>query len=294
MKQSTAPEIFDPKRKCAIRARAARAQSTDDFLWQYMAEDLAERLADVAREFTDILMIGPIGAYAGVILGNRMGLGTMRITFAVLCGGHRNATSIGGDIILDDDEILPFEAASFDLVISAAVLDNVNDLPGMLIQTKQILRPDGLFLANMLGAGSLRSLKSAMMAADGPRVAPHIHPQIELRSSADLLSRAGFALPVADFDRLMVRYSAWPSLINDLRAAGLGNMMAGKRPYLGRSYLARLGKAWSSLAEQDGKVSEQFIFISLSGWSPSPDQPKPAKRGSGKISLAQALKPKNG
>ncbi len=132
-----------------------------------------------------------------------------------------------------------------------------------------------------------------MMAADGPRVAPHIHPQIELRSGADLLSRAGFALPVADLDQLTVRYSAWRSLVDDLRISGFGNMLAGKRPYLGRSYPDRLTKAWSRLAEDDGKVSEQFAFISLSGWSPSPDQPKPAKRGSGKISLAEALKPKS-
>ncbi len=155
MKQSAAPEIFDPKRKRAIRARAAsaaRAKTTDDFLWRYMAEDLAERLADVSREFTDILMIGPIGAYAGIVLGDTRDRAAMRITLASL-GGARGS---GADIILDDKEILPFDAASFDLVISAAVLDSVNDLPGMLIQTKHILRPDGLFLANMLGAGSLR------------------------------------------------------------------------------------------------------------------------------------------
>jgi NADH dehydrogenase [ubiquinone] 1 alpha subcomplex assembly factor 5 len=288
MAQSPAPEIFDPKRKRAIRDRAARSKTTDNFLWHYMAEDLAERLADVSRKFTDILMIGPIGNYTDIILGKMRNPAAIRLTYAALCSAGDNSA----DIILDDDEILPFDAASFDLVISAGVLDSVNDLPGMLIQTKQILRPDGLFLANILGAGSLRSLKSAMMAADGPRVMPHIHPQIDLRSSADLLSRAGFALPVADLDKLTVRYSDWRSLISDLRTAGFGNMMAGERPYLGRLYQGRLAEAWSSLAEEDGKVSEQFAFISLSGWSPSPDQPKPAKRGSGKVSLADALKPK--
>jgi NADH dehydrogenase [ubiquinone] 1 alpha subcomplex assembly factor 5 len=289
MTQTAAPEIFDPRRKRAIRARAAHSKTADDFLWPYMAEDLAERLADVSRQFTDILMIGPIGAYADIVLGEMRDRGAMRLTFAALCDAESNRA----DIVLDDDEILPFDAASFDLVISAAVLDTVNDLPGMLVQTKRILRPDGLFLANLLGAGSLPSLKSAMMAADGPRVMPHIHPQIDLRSGADLLSRAGFALPVADVDRLTARYSAWSSLINDLRAAGLGNMMAGKRAYLGRGYQDRLSQAWARLAEEDGKVSEQFAFIGLSGWAPSPDQPKPAKRGSGKISLAEALKPKS-
>lgn len=288
MTQADIPIIFDPRRKRAIRARAVRLNPGDDFLWQHMAEDLTERLADVSRIFEDILVIGPIGKYQGQILGSRIAEDRPKITLAALDGGKRG----DNDILLLDDELLSFGEHSYDLIISAGTLDCINDLPGMLVQLRRCLRPDGLLLSNFIGGGSLGTLKAAMMKADGGHVAAHIHPQIDLRSAADLLSRSGFALPVADLDLLRVRYSNWRILIQDLRCSGFSNMLAGDRSYLGRAYPRRLEQAWNEFAEEDGKVSEKFAFVSLSGWAPSPDQPKPAKRGSATVSLADALKPK--
>jgi NADH dehydrogenase [ubiquinone] 1 alpha subcomplex assembly factor 5 len=144
-------------------------------------------------------------------------------------------------------------------------------------------------LANLFGSGSLSSLKAVMIEADGDRISAHIHPQIDLRAMADLLVRAGFALPVADIDRLSVRYKDWRRLVDDIRAMGFGNALAGARTFLGKDYPDRLSSAWAARAEADGKVTEQFQFLQISGWAPSPDQPKPAKRGSASVSLAKIL-----
>lgn len=282
----TPPVIFDKQRKQSVLNRAVGRGITRSFLWQQMADDLTDRLGAVTRDFGNVLFVGPIGYFAQQILAGRQ----TKSSFAAVCPAELNA----GNRQLIDEDHLPFAEKSFDLIISAGTLDTVSDLPGALIQLRRTLMPDGLLLATLFGAGTLRSLRSAMMTADGASISAHIHPQIELRSAADLLSRTGFALPVADVDYVTVRYSALWNLITDLRDAGQTGKFAGARRFLGRYYAARLLHAWQEMADADGKVSEQFAFISLSGWAPSPSQPKPARRGSGTVSLADALKPKSG
>ncbi len=192
-----------------------------------------------------------------------------------------------------DEDRLPFADGSFDLVVSAGVMDQVNDLPGALSLIRRVLRPDGLFLAGFVGAGSLVTLRGALIAADmaaGGAVASRIHPQIDLRGGADLLSRTGFALPVADGERLSVRYGDPLRLMGDLRGMAATNLLRGhKPPPMTR---ARIGAAMAHFAEQavvDGRVTEQFEIVYLTGWAPAPSQPKPAARGSGTRSLASEL-----
>jgi SAM-dependent methyltransferase len=269
MKQAAPPQIFDNKRRHALRLRAMDRDVGDDFLWNILAEDLGDRLSCTTRNFEKCLLIGPLTSQADMIIGAKAA--------EITC------------LPLADEDHLDVEQGDFDLILSAGTLDSVNDLPGALVQIRRTLRPDGLFLGAMFGAGTLASLKKAMMLADGARAMPHIHPQIELRSAADLLARAGFALQVADKVGTDVRYSDWRRLANDLRDAGIGNCLAGPRTYLGRGYIRQLDAAWESLKDGEGKVSERFEFLHLSGWAPSPDQPKAARRGSGKVSLAAVL-----
>lgn len=261
-------EIFDRKRRHALRERAGRRKG-DGFLWQSIADELADRLVDVSRDFRDVLILGPMAAYSTQILASRR----VRITEGQIIGEDR----------------LPFSPSSFDLIICAGTLDSVNDLPGALVQMRRCLRPDGLFLGHMFGAGTLASLKAALLDGEGARASPHIHPQIDLRSAADLLARAGFALPVADTDATIVRYRDWRTLVGDIRDMGLGNALAGPRSFLRRDIAARLDAVWKAKASPDGKLEERFVHIHLSGWSPSADQPKPAKRGSGSVSLASVI-----
>jgi NADH dehydrogenase [ubiquinone] 1 alpha subcomplex assembly factor 5 len=233
-----------------------------------MAEELAERLACVSRDFQRGLVLGPISAHSQQIFAGR----ELELVTAAI----------------DDESALSAEPESFDLIVSAGTLDSVNDLPGALVQIRRALQPDGLFLGVLYGQGSLARLKAAMLAADGDAVRPHIHPQIDLASMSGLMSRTGFALPVADLDRLIVRYRDWRRLVADLRDAGAANVLSESRP-LQRDMPDRLDAAWSQLAETDGRVSEVFTFLHISGWAPSPAQPRPAKRGSGQVSLADLL-----
>ena len=264
-----APQIFDNRRRTAVRARAAARGAEKSFLLAAMADELAERLAYVSRKFENALLMGPIAAFADQILGERK-------------------PNFSAHVMLDE-EALPYPPGSFDLVLSAGTLDSVNDLPGALVQIRRVLTPDGLFLGTLFGAGSLPTLKAAMLKADGAQVQPHIHPQIDLRAISDLMTRAGFALPVTDIDRLEVRYSDWQRLVGDLRDAGASNVLSGSRRFT-RSLPKALDAAWRAATNPAGRVSESFQFLQLSGWAPAPSQPKPAARGSGTVSLASVLK----
>lgn len=277
--ETNPPEIFDRQRRRALRERASQRQG-DQFLWTHIAQDLSERLTFVTRAFEHALIIGPIANWQKDILPADMHCTHMPL---ISLGGAED-TQNGCE-----EDRLPFPPASFDLIISAGTLDSVNDLPGALIQIRRILKPDGLFLGHMFGAGTLATLKSMFLESDADQVRPHMHPQIDLRSAADLIVRAGFALPVADQDVTEVRYSNWRGIVSDVRDAGIGNALAGPRAYLGKKAIDRLDQIFAARADAHGKVPEYFTHLFLSGWAPSENQPRPAKRGSAQVSLADVL-----
>jgi len=263
---------FDRALRRLRRGRAAADGGTGDYLIRHMADELIERLDLVTRPFRDALLLGP-GTYLAE---------------------HLRARGLAVTVSDADEDLLPFAEPAFDLAVSIGSLDTVNDLPGALIQIRRVLRPDGLFLAAFVGAGSLKRLRRAMRAAEeAEQVAPspRIHPQIDVRAAGDLLTRAGFALPVADCETVSVRYTAFRTLIADLRAMGATNLLAARdrRPF-GRVGLA----AATADFEEGGGTVEWFEIVHLAGWAPGPDQPRPAARGSGSVSLADALKRNGG
>jgi NADH dehydrogenase [ubiquinone] 1 alpha subcomplex assembly factor 5 len=274
--------IFDRRLRGLRRDRAARDFPAHDFLYRHMADELLERLGDVSRDFRDVLLIGcPDDSLAAALRA-----GGRQVT---CCDpGLANARAAGG--VQADEDALPFADASFDLILSVGTLDSVGDLPGALILMRRILRPDGLMLAAFTGAGSLPRLRAALMRAEGDRPGQHLHPQVDVRAAGDLLGRAGFAMPVADHEMLTVRYGSIFSLMADLRGMGASNMLSSRPPMLGRETLARAAAAFADAADPDGKTAERFAILYLSGWAPDASQPRPARRGSGTVPLAAALK----
>ena len=248
------------------------------FLRDVMVEGLIERLDAVKRDFADVLDIGTPD----------MQIAVPKARVARFDPGFRFARDARG--VQGDEDRLPFADASFDAVLSAGVLDQVNDLPGALSLIRRTLRPDGLFLGAFLGGGSLPALRAALRAAEGERPAARLHPQIDVRSAGDLLVRAGFALPVADVETFDVRYAGFGRLLDDLRGMAAANILT-QRTALSRAALARAAAAFAAAAGPDGRTTERFAIVFVTGWAPDPSQPKPARRGSAVASLAAALKP---
>ncbi|MBY0283850.1 MAG: methyltransferase domain-containing protein [Sphingomonas sp.] len=273
-----APDIFDRALRRARRDRALANYGEHDFLRDFMLEGIADRLTMVRREFADVLDLGCFAGGLAIPGGARI---------ARVDAGFGFARAMSG--VQGDEDCLPFADASFDLVVSAGVLDSVNDLPGALTLARRVLRPDGLFLAAFVGAGSLATLRACLREAEGDRPVARLHPQVDVRAAGDLLMRAGFALPVADGETLTVRYRDLFGLLGDLRGMAGANIMPGRTP-LRRDTLARTAEAFAARADPDGRTPERFEIVFMTGWAPDASQPQPARRGSGRTSLADALR----
>ncbi|HWV12599.1 MAG TPA: methyltransferase domain-containing protein [Sphingobium sp.] len=280
----TQPDIFDRRLRARRRDRMMPRFDEHDFLYRAMLDELLDRLADVQRDLPEVLVIGcPDGSA-------RAALEAMGKKVVCTDPGFAAARAQGG--VQAEEDALPFADDSFDLIIACGTLDSVNDLPGALILMRRILRPDGLLLAAFTGAGSLPRLRTALMAGEGDRPAQHIHPQVDVRAAGDLLSRAGFAMPVADSETLAVRYGDILRLMHDLRGMGAGNVLASHSPALRRETLIGASQHFAAAADADGRTAEDMAILYLSGWKPDASQAKPARRGSATVSLADALKRK--
>jgi len=290
---TTPPHLFDRRLHRRRLSRAAAGFAAANFLKARAATDAVERLEAILRSFPLCVDLGARdGAFARALAESdaRTRIGTLietDLSGAMLAGRS-------GLRVQADEEALPFAAESLDLVVSTLALHWVNDLPGALIQIRQALKPDGLFLAAVLGGATLTELRQSLTAAEaelsdgaGPRVAPFA----DTFDAAGLLQRAGFALPVADVDRVTVRYEHPLKLIGDLRAMGETNVLVerARRP-LSRAVLARACEIYAErFADPDGRVRATFDILTMTGWAPHPDQQKPLRPGSAKMRLADAL-----
>lgn len=242
-----------------------------------MLDGIAERLGAVKRSFADVLEVGSFAGDFAPPPGTRI---------ARLDSGGVFARAAGG--VQADEDRLPFRDGAFDLVVSAGVLDGVNDLPGALLLARRALRPDGLFLGAFLGGNSLPALRALLREAEGEQPAPRLHPLVDVRAAGDLLVRAGFALPVADIETVPVRYGDLWRLLGDLRGMGSANVLNGRRA-LTRGTLVRAAAGFAARADPDGRTTERFDLVFVTGWAPDASQPAPARRGSATASLAQVL-----
>ncbi len=276
------PVLFD---RPLLRARRARALAAGPatFLLDRIAADFDERLVAVLRDFDVAADIGtPTEALRRAIAGRA---GTIVAVDPLL----RAAEGVAAD-----EEALPFADGVLDLAVSALALQFVNDLPGALVQIRRALRPDGLFLAALIGGDSLCELREAFAAAEAEvegGVSPRVAPFADLRDLGALLQRAGFALPVTDVERITVRYGSPFGLMRDLRGMGAANALTERRRVpLRRRTLQRAAEIYAErFTDPDGRVRATFEIVWLSGWAPHESQQKPLRPGSAKTRLADAL-----
>ena len=254
MAERRIPRIFSRQRRIARALRHhnlagtdANADPAEQFLRAQAAEDILERLDFMRFEPCPALLIGDRPGFLGGPLTAR---------------GFDLTNRTPGSF----DEETPHDAASCGLIVSLFTLDTLNDLPGALLHYRNALAEGGLLIAQFTGAGSLPALRRIMQAADGETPHARIHPQIDRPAASGLMSRAGFAKHVVDSHTLTVRYSSLETLIGDLRAQGLGSVLADAPPPMPRAGLARAHAAFDALREDDGKVSETFEILSLTGW----------------------------
>lgn len=286
---TSGPLIFD-RALLRVRRRRAAAMAPATFLLDRVAADLGDRLAAVLRRFDLALDLGTRGDAARLALGS---LGSVA-TIIAADTAPPSAGSTAWPFVVADEEALPFGDGAFDLVVSALALQFVNDLPGTLVQIRRVLRPDGLFLAALIGGETLTELRQSFAAAESEvegGVSPRVAPFADLRDLGALLQRAGFALPVTDIDRVTVRYESVFALMHDLRRMGAANALIDRRRVpLRRATLMRMAEIYGErFSDADGRVRATFEIVWFSGWAPHPSQQQPLRPGSAKARLADAL-----
>ena len=273
--------IFDRKRLIKHRRRAAAAFSNHDFLFQETAVRLREKLKDINRDFHTSLELG--ARYP--VLKEQASI-TVDID-PTLSRGKKSFVSM-------DEEFLAFTPATIDLVISNLCLHWTNDLPGALLQVRKTLRPDGLFLAAMLGGETLKELRTSLTQAEleiAGGAAPRVSPFADIRDAGALLQRAGFALPVADIDTIDVTYENAFFLMKDLRGMGETNALTSTPSSVpARDLFPKAASLYHQrYANSEGRVPATFQILYLHGWAPDLSQQKALEPGSAKNLLADAL-----
>jgi SAM-dependent methyltransferase len=282
--------IFDDALVASRRERAFLRDQNAAFLLDIAARELAERLAVVERRFdTAVELHGASGATAREAMATGKVGATSRIetspTFA----------QTGEELVAADLGDVPLEPASTNLILSPMVLHLVNDLPGTLVRIRRSLKPDGLLLAAIPGAGTLSELRDVLLAAEAELTggaSPRVIPFLDVRDAGALLQRAGFALPVVDAENYTVRYDSLFPLMRDLRAMGMGNPLVGRsRLPMNRRFFVRAAELYAErYSDPDGRIRATFSIIYASGWAPHESQQQPLKPGSAKVRLADALR----
>jgi len=282
------PLVFDRSLLAARRARV-EALGPATFLIDRVAEDFADRLAAVLRQFPIAVDLGtPTDAVRRVLAASG------KAATIVALGPTTGVFAQAGLSVIADEEALPLGDASVDLLVSGLALQFVNDLPGTLIQVRRALKPDGLLMAALLGGETLMELRQAFAEAEAEvegGVSPRVAPFVDVRELGALLQRAGFAMPVTDVDRIIVRYESVFGLMHDLRRMGATNMLIERRRTpLCRMTLLRMAEIYMNrFADADRRVRATFDVVWLSGWAPHESQQQPLRPGSAQVRLADAL-----
>jgi SAM-dependent methyltransferase len=290
---TASPLLFDRALHRVRLDRAAPGYASADFLKARVAQDVVMRLETILRRFPVAVDLGARNGHFFKALSDS----DARANIDTLIETDLSARMLDGRQTLRvaaDEERLPFGDATLDLVVSTLSLHWTNDLVGALIQIRRALRPDGLFLGAMFGGATLTELRQCLLAAEAEisdGASMRVSPFADAIDAAGLLQRAGFALPVADVDRVKVRYPHPIKLLGDLRAMGETSVLLDRsRKPLGRKVLLRAMELYvERFAEADGRVPATFEIVSVTGWASHDSQQKPLRPGSAKMRLADAL-----
>ena len=261
-------EIID--KEALIRSRV-RSDNENNFLQKVAVQEIEDRLKFIKKRFKKIL----------IVCGNSY---------------YWQKTFHEADFIYDD-EILKFPNRGYDLVIHGMSLHYSNDPIGQLIQCRSVMEKGGLLLGVFLGGQTLNELRDSIASAEielTGGISPRVLPMIDIRDAGAFLMRAGFALPVADISMTTLDYKKPLDLLYDLRKMGETNVQKHRLKKFSHRKLFSLAseKYIESQNSKNENIIATFEFITITGWVPSQDQPKPLKPGSAKMKLADALKVK--
>ncbi|KAG9050063.1 hypothetical protein FS837_007816 [Tulasnella sp. UAMH 9824] len=298
--------VFDREVKRMQKDRAAAFKGgeqsrTVDYVRNEVADRLSERFADIKRELRAVLDLGSGAGHFTQLLENPgyerkvTMLDLSRCCTEILTANSKYINVVPVNRVHGDEERLleSIPRNSQDAVVSCLSLHWVNDLPGALIQAREALKPDGVFIGAMFGGDTLFELRTALQLAETEReggISPRVSPMTQTSDVSNLMARAGFNLLTVDTDEVQVAYPSMWELLEDLRDMGESNAVVERRHFLRRDTLLAASSIYKALhGNEDGSIPATFEVVYMIGWKPDPSQPKPLERGAGKTNLKDVL-----
>jgi len=310
--------VFSSPTKILQRDRTAQNVQESravDYIRDEVAFRLSTRLLDISRNFPRVLDFGanacnvariltqpdpdpdsskPVNEPLSKKVGHIVCADTSeRMLYRDQDEAFNNEISLSRDI-LPNPEHLPYEPESFDLVLSSMALHWINDLPSVLTQINNILKPDCAFMGAMAGGDSLYELRGSLQLAEQERlggIGTHVSPLADVRDVGNLLGRAGFKLLTVDVDDIIVDYPSVFHLMQDLQAMGESNAALRMEPGpINREVLAATEAIYKQLyGNEDGTIPATFRTIYMIGWKEGEGQSQPLARGSGQVNMQDIL-----
>lgn len=275
MPNNFAPIMFDTslflKRRKTALARAHKEGKNPWFLHEFACEGTIEILQTIKQDFEcgAELFAGngqfqQIANQAGVLGASRKLAKLEEIEPSLSENKNPNCLS---ELLLPE-----IGQDKYDLIIANSGLNWVNDLPGLLLQIRKSLRPEGNFIATFLGGSTLKELRQCFLDVEAEYyggASPRISPMINCETGVRLLVRAGFHSPVSSSEILKVRYGNVFELFRDIKAMGEAAAFANKniKP-LSRHLIAKVADYYQArYCDGDNRVYASFELITISGWA---------------------------
>lgn len=263
--------LFQLDSQATFMHRSGSNFDQHNFLYKWVAKDIEIRFSEITRSFSSVLLGGN---YAGQFLS---GLFTKPVL-------SKQTTP----------ESLSAQTEQFESIISMGELHAVNDLPGMLIQFRRALKPDGVFVAAFVGGETLNELRESLLQGEitvTGGASPRVYPFVDKQQMAGLMQRAGFALPVVDSELIKVAYRDIYHLMSDIRGMGEQNSLSARtRNFTKSKVFFEADKYYKDkFMGDDSRITATFEILFVIGWAPHHSQQQPAKRGSGQVSMTEIL-----
>jgi SAM-dependent methyltransferase len=282
------PALFDR----SLLKRRRQKLDVDSEAFSFLCQEVSERLLDRFRTFKrDFDICFQMGNDGGHLAKDLIKSSKFFILSDPGCLLSQNKSI---SCVIADEEFFPVSKNSLDLIISFLSLNSVNDIPGALTQHLNSLKPDGLFMAAFIGEDSLYELRSVFQQIEIERykgISNRFMPLISTKDAGYLLGRAGFALPVTDMDRVVVKYPSITKLLQDLKITGNTSILMNRsHPPLSKGFLKDVESLYQAkFCHPEGGIQLTFDLVYMTGWRPAPNQQQPLKRGSAQQSLRDVL-----
>ncbi len=258
------PPLFDENLWFKRRKKTLPHWDKVDFLWKYFAQNMSERIYDTLRSYDKALDVGTRKFYIPSLFTDKSKVAYWDTQESFDIGSPYSASIISHKP--------QFKAEYYDLITNLLNLHHVNNIQKTLQDYHKALTPGGVFIASFFGEDNCIELKQAFYQAEQDILkgaSPRFTPAISIQDAGNLLFAAGFKLPVADKQTLILNYKNPLQLLKEIKNMGENNILLNrlKEPKKPKALFESFFDKIQTIAGQpDGSLNITCEVITVTGW----------------------------